>query len=299
MEKSPWIPLTLGVIILALGPGLILLIPETLNHSNAKQNEAIPSQESPDKRSFFTALKDRVNDSFKHLAELASILKSLSVILLLITFILLPFSKRSVELSLRYVSKRFGWKLWQTGYLLSIRAFVNIILLIGVLPGVSWYLLKRRGWTSKGKDLILAELSGIMFVLGAIIIAASTSAGFSVFGMAVWTLGTGFTALTRSLITSLVDKEHVGSLYAAVAVVETTAALPAGPLLAALYAAGLRLKGAWIGLPFYGLAVIALIGTVAVFWFGFLKNVNDVRDESDDEETGLENSVGLEGANEA
>ncbi len=74
--------------------------------------------------------------------------------------------------------------------------------------------------------------------------------------------------LTRSLITTFVDSHHVGRLYAAIAVVETVGALAAGPSLAALYTLGLRMKGPWVGLPFFCLAVITAIAGVGVWAFG-------------------------------
>ncbi len=71
-------------------------------------------------------------------------------------------------------------------------------------------------------------------------IAGSPNIELTVFGFMVWTLGTGFTSLTRSIITTLVDQQHIGRLYAAIAVVETIGALAAGPILQTLYTWGLK-----------------------------------------------------------
>jgi hypothetical protein len=115
--------------------------------------------------------------------------------------------------------------------------------------------------------------------------------------MMVWTLGTGFGSLARSLITTFVDKEHVARLYAAVAVVESCAALAAGPTLPALYSLGLKLKGPWVGLPFFCLAVISFVSGLGVWCFGLLQQRQPMEEMpygDDDCETVVGNTVLLE-----
>jgi len=63
-------------------------------------------------------------------------------------------------------------------------------------------------------------------------------------------LGGGFAALVRSLLTSLVEPHHVGTLYNMIAVTEMVGFLFAGPLLSLSFRKGLELGGMWIGLPF-------------------------------------------------
>lgn len=96
-------------------------------------------------------------------------------------------------------------------------------------------------------------------------------------------------ALTRSVITTLVDQQHIGRLYAAVSVVETTSSLIAGPLLGALYTWGLKWKGPWIGLPFYCLAGITFISSIGVFTFSYFeeKKDNTTLDVSEEYESDL------------
>lgn len=88
--------------------------------------------------------------------------------------------------------------------------------------------------------------------------------------MAIFTLGEGYISLIRSLITTLVDQQHKGQLYAAVAVVETVGKLVAGPAFAQLYIVGLRWKGAWVGLPFFGLSVICGLAGVGAWSAGWV-----------------------------
>jgi MFS family permease len=158
----------------------------------------------------------------------------------------------------------------EAGYLLSLRAFVNFVLLLALLPGLSRYLVKHLHFSSTGKDLLLARISVIVLVLGALLIAISPTIILTIIGLVIFSLGTGTTALTRSLVTSLVDQEHVGRLYAAIGLVETVGNLSAGPTLAALYTWGLQLQGPWVGLPFFALAVICSVGAIGIWSFGCL-----------------------------
>jgi hypothetical protein len=179
-----------------------------------------------------------------------------------------PFSKHALGLSIRYVSNRFHWTLRKTAFLLSLRAGINIVLLLVILPSISYLLISKLHYTSKTKDLFLARSSIIFLTIGSLLIASSPTISLTILGLSVWTLGTGFSSLTRSLITTLVDQQHVGRLYAAIAVVETVGGLIAGPTLAALYALGLKWKGDWVGLPYFLLAGISLIGALGVWSFG-------------------------------
>ena len=136
-----------------------------------------------------------------------------------------------------------------------------------------------------------------MLAVGALIFAASPTIGLTIIGLVVYTLGGGFGALTRSLITTLVDKEHIARLYAAIAVVEVISSLAAGPSLAALYAVGLKFKGPWIALPYYALAIICFIGGLGVWCFGFLtkKQEEEMPYGDEDRDTLVGNTVFLEG----
>jgi len=75
-------------------------------------------------------------------------------------------------------------------------------------------------------------------------------------------------SLVRSLITSLVDTQHVARIFAIIAVVETSSALVAGPAVAGLYELGLIWRGSgveWLGLPFSDLAAVCGLGAVGVW----------------------------------
>lgn len=282
MVKSPWIPLITGVFIFILGPALIVFVPETLHLRPRETETAILTPDAASERStstliddddkagFFRTIISQAINGLKDVYGSLSVLHSLPILLLLMVFFIYPFQRQSVDLSLRYISNRFHWKLRQTGFLLSMRALINFLLLLALLPGLSHYLIKRLHLSSMEKDIVLARFSVLVLVVGALLIGLSPTIGWTIFGMAVFTLGTGTVALTRSLVTSLVDQEHVGRLYAAIGLVELCGALAAGPTLAALYNLGLYLQGPWVGLPFFAVAFICSVGAVGIWSFGCL-----------------------------
>jgi hypothetical protein len=281
MAKSPWIPLIMGLSGFLIGPCLLIFVPETL-HLRPRQTESatltpdtasersVSTSDEIDQQSFFTTITKQASNSLKEAYGSLSVLHSLPILLLLIPFPMQPLIAQSVALSIRYVSNRFHWKLRQASFLLSLRAFINFALLLALLPGLSWFFIKRLHFSPTEKDLFLVRFSVIVLVLGALLIGISPTVVGTIIGMIIFTLGTGTGALTRSLITSLVDQEHVGRLYAAIGLVETCGGLAAGPMLAGLYTLGLQLQGPWVGLPFLAVAVICSVGAVGIWAFGCL-----------------------------
>lgn len=279
MAKSPWIPYVLGTFFLTFGCLLNLFIPETL-HMHPQTTSSSHLTPSPDNNDFssspkpqsslFTTIKYQFSTSLQALRSSILILHSAPLILLLVTFIIQPFNSQSVDISFRYISNRFQFPLRFSSFLWSLRAAVQLILFLLLLPSLSHVMTTRFHIPPSKKDLYLARASILILTLGSILIAASPTLPLAIFGMAVFTLGTGYIALTRSLITTLVDKQHIGQLYAAVAVIETIGKLMAGPVFAQLYIVGLRMKGGWVGLPFFGLGVISGLAGIGVWSAGWV-----------------------------
>lgn len=149
--------------------------------------------------------------------------------------------------------------------------------------------------SAKAKDLALARYSAVMLFVGALVFAASPTIGLTIIGLVIFTLGGGFVALTRSLITTLVDKEHVARLYAAIAIVEILSSLAAAPSIAGLYAAGLKLKGPWLALPFYVLAFVCFVSGIGVWCFKLLRKPQEEMPYGDEDyDTIMGNTLFLE-----
>ncbi|KAL3424549.1 major facilitator superfamily transporter [Phlyctema vagabunda] len=273
MTHSPWIPVIVGYTILVFGSCLIFFVPETLHlHSGGAVLVAddFNREASPDGRvPLAKTLQSHINGGLQKLRESASIM-TLPIVILLLTFLTQPFSIQASEVFPRYISKRFSWTLARTGYLVSLRSAWSIAVLIAVIPSISHVLITRYNYTSKAKDLLLARASIFFLFLGTLCIAASPTISLTVIGLIIYTFGAGFIALCRAVITTLVDKEHVARLYAAIALVETVGTLAASPTLAGLYSLGMKLKGPFIGLPFFFLAFILFLAGLGMWAFGIL-----------------------------
>lgn len=101
-----------------------------------------------------------------------------------------------------------------------------------------------------------------------------------------YTLGTGFSASVRSIVTLMVVPEHVPQLYTYIALSDTVGGLVAGPFLSLTFHFGLALGGAWLGLPFLVSASLLAMVSVLVFIVRIpYTKVENRGQESDIEET--------------
>ncbi|CAG8949801.1 hypothetical protein HYFRA_00004125, partial [Hymenoscyphus fraxineus] len=282
MAVSPMLPLFVGLATMICGASFTFFMPETLHlrlsATTGQLTKSLPPEQSDVHRkpkpkfrqsTSYMSLKSNITGFLDRTYEAIKVISSVRMQVLLFTFIALPFCYQSVGLSIRYVSNRFSWKLRETMLLLSLRALVNIIILLAFVPLISKLLTKQFGFTSQGKDLLLARFSIIMFIIGSLIIATSPTIGLTIAGMIIWTVGTGFDSFIRSLITALVDKEHIARLYSIITVVETLGALVAGPSLNYSYSVGLEKGDGWSGLPFYILALVCLFASFGVWSYGW------------------------------
>lgn len=73
-------------------------------------------------------------------------------------------------------------------------------------------------------------------------------------GLGLNILGAGLVPLSRSLVTSYFPSSNIANLNTLIGIVGITGSIFAGPSIAWLFATGMKLKGAWLGLPYIGLA---------------------------------------------
>jgi len=77
--------------------------------------------------------------------------------------------------------------------------------------------------------------------------------------------GDGFGLLVRSLLTSLVEQHHIGTLYQIISVCGQLGLLVAGPILSTAFSFGLKLGGFWTGLPYIVAGCMFGTATIIVF----------------------------------
>ncbi|KAI1807049.1 MFS general substrate transporter [Daldinia bambusicola] len=280
-KAGPWPPIWIAATVTALSAIAFLFVPETLKHHPDQENAPEPQTvgDEEDGHGEATGLKSRVSHVIARFKESLSMLKSTSLILLLLTGLVYPpVLYGTLQFMAQFLSKRYGIELYKTGYVQSTYGAAQVTQALVILPWLMRYVMKStapkkiRAPDEHHRDLSLARwsyalLAVSLFVLG----LAPTLSGF-VFGLLLMALGSGFNSLTRSLMSLYVDPEHRSRLFSLVAMVEVVGSVYAQPFLAALFALGMKLGGGWIGLPYYGLSVLI---TVAVALLYFVKVPNE------------------------
>ncbi|KGO77572.1 Major facilitator superfamily domain, general substrate transporter [Penicillium italicum] len=255
---SPWVSAFIAFFanLVALIP--LFFVPETLTTLKQDSNSEQESEDEP--RNFPSYLS--------HLLQLGSfiaLLKSSSLVIVLATFLTAaPEVLGTSQFLAQYISKRFDWPLARTGYLLTLRGVIHMVVLLFTLPLLSKVLLRYQ--PSPVKDLTLARVSVAIAAVGALCMASS-QIGLVITGLAIHSLGSGLAPLCRSLATSYVVPQDTSKLNTVIGIVQTTGSLFAGPAFAWLFETGMKLGGTSLGLPYYGLAgsfALCLVGLVFV-----------------------------------
>lgn len=264
MRIDPWIPFILGFGILVLGGLSILFLPETLH---SKPKAATDEAEMPEQPSFAAAIKARLASLLSDVRQSASLFKSYPVVALLLTFPTSGVHSRALEFSAQYVSKSLGWTLSDAGMLLSGQVVLNIALYVLIIPSLSHLLTSPRmpfRLDPPVKDLVLARASGVAIAVGALLLGLP-SAPAAIAGLMIFTLGLGFAAFCRVVLTALVDASQTARVYTLISVLSGLGELAAGPAIAWLFKVGMRMGDDMAGLPYFGVA--AFCGAAAVCAF--------------------------------
>ncbi|KAI1392694.1 MFS general substrate transporter [Hypoxylon trugodes] len=288
MEKlGPWPPIWAAMAALVTSAILFLFVPETLKHQPEGEAARAPEvQTEPQAKN----LKSQISQSFTRFKESLSMLKSPSLILLLLTCLgSMPVLIATLGFMAQFISKRYDIRLAQTGYIQTGYGAVTVVQAIALLPWVSRYIMKGtapkllRVKDEHHRDLYLARWSYGFLAVGILILAISPSLPGFIVGLVVMALGSSFSSLTKSLMSLYVDPEHRSRLFSIVGMADVIGSLYAQPGLAGLFTLGMQLGGGWIGLPYYGLAiVVALAGSLLLF----VKVPKQVKDSSSTREDG-------------
>ncbi|KAI0141636.1 major facilitator superfamily transporter [Xylariaceae sp. FL1272] len=256
---SPWI----GIALLFSAAVAFMFLPETLRH---KRNPPPPAPEPS--RADTSTLGSKVSSAFDDIRESLRMLKSPSLVLLILTALSGPpmvFS--TTNFMNQFVSKRYHIKIASTGYIQTLYGIAHVIMSLLILPLLSRYLMrpsvpvKFRPKDEQHRDLTLARYSYIFIFVGALILGLSPTLGGFVLGLLVMAIGSGYNSLVRSLMSVFVNPEHSSRLFSFYAMVETAAKVYAQPMLAGTFALGLKWQGEWIGLPYLALAALTF-GTI-------------------------------------
>jgi MFS family permease len=142
------------------------------------------------------------------------------------------------------------------------------------MPAVTFLAAKYFNLHGTRSDHVFSIASGVISVIGFFAVSVAPIPSFLIMGQVILSIGSAFLITTRSLATSLVLPDHVGTLYSAIAIAKGLGVLVSGPLFANLYRLGMSIGKAWLGLPFLLVAVCYVFAVVAV-WFVRIKPLHD------------------------
>ncbi|CAI7565045.1 unnamed protein product [Penicillium bialowiezense] len=275
MTKGPMFPylLSLGLIIVGSLPAIFL--PETLEDAKAKRTKQ-PEPEQHDGTEPLESAEPLESDKRTVIQELTRqarefsdstrfIWSDFNVVLMVMVLFVTVMSRQCTNLLLQYVSAKFDWSIGRSSLLISLRGIFALVTYLLLMPFVSFVAAKYFNLHGKRSDHIMSKGSGILSVIGFMAVFIGPNPAFLIGGLVVLSIGSAFMVTTRSLATSLVVPDHVGTLYSAIGIAQGVGLLVSGPLFANLFRLGLHLGKAWMGLPFLMAAVFFIFAVVAVW----------------------------------
>ncbi|KAI3546267.1 major facilitator superfamily transporter [Colletotrichum filicis] len=257
MERTgPWPVMWLAYAGFATLLFTIHLVPET--KPPAAKVSSDPIADSPEADS---PVIGTIQHTLARLKESIALLKNPSLVILMVaTLSSYPVVMSTYQFMTIFASKRYHVSLSQTGYLSSLYGFGVFLTIIAVLPALSRLLASAKApkplryTDDHERDLFLGRLSSVALLLGALTMSASPTIGAFIGGLAILALGSGWGSYVRSLCAVYVDAAHRTRLYSIISLVETAGQTYTQPMLAGLFSLGMKLGGAWIGLPYLGVA---------------------------------------------
>ncbi|OJD29752.1 major facilitator superfamily transporter [Diplodia corticola] len=214
MSRDIWLPFYLSIGFFTAALPTIYLLPSTApqrrkaspsntGHDDAHEEESLLGSDSISavRSNKPTRLSARILAPVKTVLRLVLGRRNFQIHLIG-GFFLPALASSNTHLLPQYTSKRYDWKFQHVGYLLSIKAAVNITLLALVIPVTMRTLLKRM----PGKEVRLnyrgAQVSLTVSILGALSIAAAGTVGVLMCALIIYALGSALPVFTMSLVES-------------------------------------------------------------------------------------------------
>ena len=265
----------------------LLLLPETLRKTSPEA-ETLSRDTGPDDERHAEVDSTPPTPTHSAMALRLRPLVKRNVIAVPLAFFVSALGRQSTSFLLQYIRQRFNWKyekaralimaiipVWcsaltnrgtfypQASLLITVRAAINLALLLVALPALNRVLVKRK-MSAQGKDLLISRLSLAFFAVGSLVISAAPIVALAALGIAIFALGYGFAPAARSLVTTFCHQDEAGLLFSALAVTQSIGGLVAGPLLTLSFRWGLSLGREWTGIPFALVAGLFACGFLAV-----------------------------------
>ncbi|KAI1207614.1 MFS general substrate transporter [Annulohypoxylon truncatum] len=253
-STGPWPLMLITFALWIISLGLVTLIPETFHR-----------EQSGDGDSHSISFKARTVQGLLQLRDSLSIIRIRSVFLLLCIFFLsYPTIMCTLQFMVQFLSKRYHIHLAETGYVQSIYGIAHIVVVLIIIPSVCNMITRPstprwlRIEDEEKRDLVLVRWFYAASMVGSLILGIAPSLSVFVFGLIVMSIGSISSSFIKSIAASHVDSEHRSRLFTIIAIVEVGSNIWTMPVLAGLFALGMKLGGEWMGLPYFGVSLTCL-----------------------------------------
>jgi hypothetical protein len=181
MTRNLWLPFWIGICLLILTLPIIFILPPS--NTSPRSSANVGTEHQPLLRENSEYIKQPNRETFlgSYLWPTIQVMKTLrsqladrsNFRLLVAVFLTASLASCNTPILPQYISKRYGWTFAEAGYLLSIKAAVNIVLLTLVVPEVIRVLLRRPDFNGVIVNLYGAKSSLLLSTVTAMLVAIS------------------------------------------------------------------------------------------------------------------------------
>lgn len=153
---------------------------------------------------------------------------------------------------------------------MTIPKITSVIVLLVILPAITWLINRRMRLHILTRDLYFARGSIICVVIGNAFTVVSATPWLLAMSLIALGFGNGLLPQVRAILASQVEAHALATVNTAIASVETMVGLVGTPALGWLLSKGIALGGFWMGLPYVATTGCAIASAIAIFMFKFL-----------------------------
>ncbi|KAF3026097.1 hypothetical protein E8E15_005491 [Penicillium rubens] len=255
MTFGPMFPFILSICIIIVGSIPSFFLPETLRNAKGKQVSLETSEQDSGSEQSQPPRKQAVlQELSRQIREFAQSTRFIwadsNICLMVFVMFVTVMSRQCTNLLLQYVSKKFNWSISRASLLISLRGIFGLVTYLVIMPILGFLAAKHLSIHGKHSDHFLSKAPTPAILIG---------------GQVISSIGSAFMITTRSMATSLVQPDHAGTLYSAIAIAQGVGTLLSGPLFANLFRLGMHLGTAWMGLPFFQASLFFVVAVTAVW----------------------------------
>lgn len=255
---TPWLPFLLSLGMITVAQILSFFIPETLGYAE----DAKPVEEDTLESSKPTSAKKQslgLSESAKF------ILNNRNMMPIIVANLVSSIAKYAHILMLQYSATRYNWSYSLSSLAITIREASSLVNFLVLIPLATAYLRRGIRGSVVAQDKFLCQGMGFFNLIGFSAVGLAGTPVIYMMALVLVALGTGFDTAMSSFVTSLVQPDQIASLHSVIAMAKSIGGILAGPIFAYLMQLGLRLDGAWLGIPYYaaGLSFLMVMAAVA------------------------------------